>query len=152
MENCYKGTRKEGKSAPYGTNGRSAEQGLLRRLSSFAVLPLPAIPQLPQGLQGLGKGFGAGGGVAPQDAQGLAITPGGAGADGSFPVPESVQKLLDFRPAGLQRLLCHVPGSCQPVPVGLQSLLDVGKGRQLGIGPAAQGLLQLGLAASGAAS
>ena len=76
MENCYKGTRKEGKSAPYGTNGRSAEQGLLRRLSSFAVLPLPAIPQLPQGLQGLGKGFGACGGVAPQDAQGLAITPG----------------------------------------------------------------------------
>lgn len=35
--------------------------------------------------------------------------------------------------------------AASPVPVGLQSLLDVGKGCQLGIGPAAQGLLQLGL-------
>ena len=70
-----------------------ALRGPLRRLSSFAVLP--ALPQLPQGLQGLCKGFGAGGGIAPQDAQGLAVAPGGAGADGRLPVPEPVQQLLD---------------------------------------------------------
>ena len=56
---------------------------------------LPAVAQLPQGFQRLGKGLGGGGGIAPQDPQGLTVPPGRAGADDGLPVPELLQQLLE---------------------------------------------------------